>query len=298
MNNKIPRHSTSVITPQSIVQMDNASQSLTAYRHYEQDAISDSSAELPNNNNNNNTRTKRSWLNDSHENTDEQDTLMSGDDSLSSCCSILEVRPLKRLRINDNQPQRASSQMREVQHFRNKLNPIICPVSISISDGASIRIPTVRTEGLTSHPPENTPPSFSPWSDISRRKQAFICSKKEVGSAGVVPVEEGTGVSCNLHTTVKMQESNEYSGFNRVLGNLHMHRRNHHPIADPMVEQNNNVSVMDNSLCSHSENFSHEPNARNNVVSQRAQTQYHQRQTKDAPNWKRQIRLQSNSQLY
>lgn len=269
------------------MEMDE-SQSPTAYRHNSQDAISDSSTNLSHK-----SFHKRPWSDECHDNSDEQDTLMSGDDSLSSCCSILEVRPLKRLRIQDNQSQRATSDTRKAQHFTNKPQYVIRSV---ISDDVSISTPTIITESQTPHPSVNIHPP-SPWSEISSDKEVSIRPKQDRIHFGVVPIKEGSAsVGCDLRNTTKIQESNEYSEFNRVLGNLHMQRRNH-PLA--AVRQNNIICATKNSLSSRGpESVRDDLSTRNNGVLQKGQMQCHQRQTKNKPNWKRQIRLQSNSQLY
>jgi len=270
--------------------MDDAAHNLIAYRQYEQGAISDSSTDLPNRS----ASVKRPWSDDSNDNIDEQDTFMSGDDSLSSCCSISEMRSLKRLRIQDNQPQHPSFQRQEVQHFRNNPPSVLRSVSISIdNNGTSIFAPT-------SKPPVDTSPSFSPWNETQREKHTYIRKRGEDSTPRILPVEEVSAhFGSNLQNTTKMQEVNEYGGFNRVLGNLHMNRRNQRLAVDSLVRQGGNPRYQDNSLRGHIESDGHELNLRNNAILQQVQTQYHhQRQTKNGPSWKRQISLQSDSQLY
>lgn len=276
--------------------MDDAAYNSISCRQNEHGAISDSSTDLPNRN----TRVKRPWSDDSHDNIDEQDTFMSGDDSLSSCCSISEMRSLKRLRIQDNQPQHPSFQKHEVQRFTKIQPPVLRSVSISINDNnTSIFAPPSQL-------PQNISPSSSPWNEIPMGigNHTYGRQKVEDSNSRVLPVEEDVaGFGSNLQNTTKMQESNEYTGFNRVLGNLHMNRRNQHLAVDPLVRQAGNLRNQDSSLRGHTGSDGHELIVRNNVNLQQVQTQYHhQRQTKNGtkngPSWKRQVRLQSNSQLY
>lgn len=274
-----------------MLEMDDATHNSITYRQYEHDAISDSSTDLPNRN----MRVKRPWSDDSNDNIDEQDTFMSGDDSLSSSCSISEMRSLKRLRIQDNQPQHPSFQKHEVQRFRKKTPPVLRSVSISIdNNNTSIFAPTSQL-------PENTSPSCSPW-NVPRvtGNHTYGCKKGEGSTPRILPVKEGVATfGSNLQNTTKMQESNEYMGFNRVLGNLHMNRRNQRLAVDPLVRQGDHLRYQDTSIRGHIGSDEHELNVRNNAILQQVQSAYHhQRQTKNAPNWKRQVRLQSNSQLY
>jgi len=230
-----------------------ASNNLTAYRQYEQDAISDSSTELPHRN----SGLKRPWSHDSHDNIDEHDTVMSGDDSLSSGCSISEMRSLKRLRIQEYQPQHPSFQTQEIQNSKKSSPSVLRSVSISSTCSvSSIFAPTKDTSCSSRYPPaSNIPSSFSSLNQVDaipRGKYLHGDSTHQESAPRVVQVEENTAGfgPINHQATGKMQESTEEYKGNHLLGSLHMNRRNH------------------------------------------------QRPTKNATNWKRQIRLQSNSQLF
>lgn len=223
--------------------MADAPNILTTHRQYEHDVISDSSTELPYTNR----RAKRPWSNESHDSIDEQDTIMSGDDSLSSGCSISEMRSLKRLRIQDSQPQRPSFQTWEMQNCTDNSSSVLRSVSISSNVSVASKFAPTKETTRSSHylPVENTPSLLSSKHSHGRKYD-------EASTPHVAPVEEGTtGFGCNNHqNTGEMHKSNEEYRGNHLLGNLHMNRR------------------------------------------------HHQRPTKNAPNWKRQVRLQSNSQLY
>jgi len=240
---------------------------LRTYRQYEHDAISDSSTDFPTNN----LRAKRPWSDDSNDN--DQDTFMSGDDSLSSSCSISEMRSLKRLRIEDNQPQQHPFPSQRLHRSRTP-PPAVQSVSISINGGE----PSVCG---------NTRASLSPWSASSRGKT----------TSHVIRVkEDSTGIRCSNSQTTK--ESNEYTGFNRVLGNLHMSRRNR-PTADPGKRQDGHAHNQNNSLRLNINSRGHGFNTRNNSIMQQSPAQnYNQQEVKNAPKWKRQVNLQSSSSLY
>jgi len=239
--------------------MGDASYNLTAYQQYEPDAISDSSTDLPYKT----TRAKRPWSNDSHTNINEQDdTVMSGDDSLSSgCCSISEMRSLKRLRIEDNQPQFPPFQTREMQNFKNKPSSTSVLRSVSISSNSSVTSSIFAPTNDTSCSTQCAPGANGPSSSFSSLNRVDAISRGAYPHGGrndresaprVVSEEENTaGFGRNIHPpTGKLQESTEEYKGNHLLGSLHMNRRNH------------------------------------------------QRPTKNATNWKRQVRLQSNSQLF
>jgi len=257
------------------------------HQHHQQHSsvISDSMAKFANGRAHN----KRPLSNNSHHNYDERDTTMTGDDSSSSYDSISEMRSLKRLRIEDSPislPQYPIPQTRELQH----------PVPVfyhqpptSTSDGVACQNPidsrvSSSSAGKYSH-------SISRWSQPDDGDEAgggkiFNGIKnQEIVHSRTSPIAKNE----------ILLESTSLQHSNRLLGNLHFERRRRRIDVNTVVGKRDHHNPSQEQVTEQQE-----AKVKLDPSSQQVLQQYRHRQPQkeNVPKWKRQICLQSNSQLF
>jgi len=226
---------------------------------------------------------KRSWSDYSHKEDDEQ---MTGDDS-SSCGSVLEMRSLKRLRIEDNpillshhtpssQPQQLQNHLPTSSSYQQSFLPSTAIAAFKNSTSFSSKQHSAFSF-----------PSISPSKKVREMASGDENAEKPFNGSKSMEIAHSLD---HVQNSQGVPNYNSLQISNHMLRDLHLERQRRRLQADDNVGGKRGFA--------HSTSHENVEEFKLSSASALHHARQQQEGERNVPKWKRQIRLHSNSQLY